>query len=294
MESNNNVEEALNRFKVGKTPLLSIEAQEFGLESIIVKDESVNHFGTFKDRKSREAAEYAYNSGVSYVMAITSGNYGLSLSNFLNLVGIGTILFVQDGLNDLIVPRLREKATLIPVDLEEEELTTEKLESIAGNYVNLSGKKVINATNFYGDAYLDIFKEIKRELDKDNKKPDYVVLPVGSGELFAVALRYYHLTDIKVIGVTTDNPKTQASMLYAKYRPSLDGVFRHENPERYWLIRANESEIIQAYNWTLTQGINSEHSAAAAFVALERYRGILKPSDTIVVLNTGNGMRNFS
>lgn len=277
--------------EVGNTPLFGINTAS-GLE-VLVKDESRNPFGTFKDRKSRDVAEFAETSGIAYVMAITSGNYGFSLSNFLSDLGIKTILFVQDGVDRQIIERLEQKATVIPVDLEEQELTTEKLESIAESRLNISGSKVINATNFYDDAYLDIFGEIKRELGKQNKEVDYVILPCGSGELFAAALRYYYLSNTKVIAVTTDSPTTKASMLYAKYRPSLDRILAHGYPTRYDLIRANEDEILRAYDWA-KERINCEPSSAAAFAAFERYKGIFKPFDTIVVLNTGNGLKNFS
>lgn len=287
-----NIQEILNRFNVGNTPLLRIEASKFGLD-ILVKDESPNPFGTFKDRKAIEVAEHAYNSGTDYVMAITSGNYGFSLAEFLHSIGIGTILFVDHDINESVANALKQKATVIPVDLEEEELTTEKLETIASNSIDLSGSKVINATNFYDDSYFGIFKEIKGELDRD-KKLDYLILPCGSGELFAAALRYYHLSDTKVIAVTTDHRETKASMLYAKYKPSMRGVQKHENPEKYDLIKATESEITQAHKWTRTHNINSEPSAAAVLVALEKYKPLFKPSDTVVVINTGNGVNNFA
>ena len=278
-------------FEVGNTPLLTINTAS-GLE-VLIKDESKNPFGTFKDRKSREVAEFAKSADIDYVMAITSGNYGFSLSNFLSAVGIKTILFVPYGIDRQIIERLEQKAIVIEVDLEEQELTTEKLESIARDRLNLAGSKTINATNFYDDVYLDISREIKRELDKQGRGVDYVVLPCGSGELFAAALRYYHLSNTKVIAVTTDNPNTKASMLYARHRPPLDRIVSHGNPTRYGLIRANEDEILRAYEWAKGR-INCEPSSAAAFAAFERYKGIFKPSDTIVVLNTGNGMRNFS
>ncbi len=277
--------------EVGNTPLFRINTTS-GLE-VLVKDESHNPFGTFKDRKSRDVAEFAKTTGIEYVMAITSGNYGLSLSNFLSAMGINAILFVHYSTDRKIIERLEEKAIVIPVDLEEQELTTEKLESIAAERINLARNKVINATNFYDDAYLNIFREIKRELNKRDKEADYVVLPCGSGELFAAALRYYYLSNTEVIAVTTDNPNTKASMLYARYRPSLDRVLSHGNPTRYDLIRVNEDEIFGAYGWA-KERINCEPSSAAAFVAFERYKGIFKPSDTITVLNTGNGLKNFS
>lgn len=276
--------------EVGNTPLFGINIAD-GLE-VLVKDESQNPFGTFKDRKSKEVAEFAKSAGIDYVMAITSGNYGFSLSNFLSDLGINTILFVHYGIDRQVLELLEQKAIVILIDLEEQELTTEKLESIASSKSKLAGNKVINATNFYDDAYLDIFREIKRELSKQNKEADYVILPCGSGELFAAALRYYYLSNTKVIAVTTDNPNTKASMLYAKYRPSLDKILSRGDPARYDLIRANEDEILRAYDWA-KERINCEPSSAAAFAAFERYKGIFKPSDTIVVLNTGNGLKNF-
>ncbi|MBI2101681.1 PLP-dependent lyase/thiolase [Candidatus Woesearchaeota archaeon] len=280
--------EALSKFKVGKTPLVELDGSELGLESILVKDESRNTFGTFKGRKAKDVAQYAYDAGIDYVMAITSGNYGYSLSNFLDSVGVQTLLYVPENINPAIASRLGEKAKVIPADLESGELTTERMKSIAAT-LGFEGKG-INATNFYDDAYLDIFTEIKRELDKNGKKPDYIALPIGSGELFAAALRYYHLSNTKIIGVTTDFRSTIAAMLYAKYRPIMEVILKHGNPQKYEIIKASETEINNAYQKCKT-GVNMEPSAAAAFVALQRHN--FKPSDVVVAVNTGNGMENF-
>lgn len=281
--------EALEQFKIGNTPLVEIEVEDFGLERILVKDESKNPFGTVKDRKSKHVATQVHASGADYVMAITSGNYGYSLSHFLEAAGVRTLLFVPPNICSTIAERLRERATVIPVDLEAELLTTERMKEIASPVVNLSKAKVIDATNFYDDAYLEIFKEIK--MQSGGRKVDYLIVPLGSAELFAAALRYYHLSDTKVIGVTTDFRGTIAKMLYAKHRPIMEEIIRHGNPARYDIIKASEHEIKHAHNWANSHGINSEHSASAAFVALQRYN--FRRSDTVFVVNTGNGLKNF-
>ena len=279
----NELAEALDRFQVGDTPLLEVGASDFGLESVLVKDESQNQFGTFKDRKSREVALYADHAGARIVLAMTSGNYGYSLPRFLELAGIRSLLFVSDNLDPVIVNKLREKARVTHEDLEKKELD---LDSRA------SGSSVqINATNFFDDAYLGIFREIKMGLRKQNKNPDYVVVPLGSGELFAAALRYYYLSGTKVIGVTTDFRGTAAKMLYAKYRPIMKKIMQHANRDKFHVINATEPEIKQAYEWAQRKKISAEPSAAAAFVALQRHN--FRPGEEVVFVNTGDGRKNF-
>jgi len=282
---------ALERFNVGSTPLIEFDGREYGLEKIFVKDESKNHFGTFKDRKALYIANLAYRKNIWDMQAISSGNFGFSLANFGNAVGIRTSLIVPHNLESRIYDALEKVAVLIGVNLDEEFLTDEKMLEIGSEKVDLGGRKVLQATNFYDDAYFSIFREIDESLQAGRKKPEYVIVPGGGFELAAAACRYYLDSGTKVLVASTDNSDTQATMLYAKYRPMLDFMKESIPPNKYEIIWADEREISAAGNWAKQKGINSEPSAAAAFAALQRYS--FKPSDVVVVVNTGNGTKNF-
>lgn len=275
------------------TPLVEVRGSEMGipcLDTLLIKDESKQLYGTFKDRKSREALTRATQMGARGVMAITSGNYGYSLSQYLQGSGIECILFVAETIPQEIVHKLHENAKVISLDLEHGLLRQEMMKEIAERTPEFRGARLIDATNNYDEAYLEIFKEIERSLEMVGKKADYVIVPVGSGELLSAALRYYHLEETRVIGVTTDDPRTDARMLYAKYRPMMDRVIALEDPKKYQIIFAPEAQIGDVQS-RLRGVVNCEPSAAAAFVAL--YHRKFLPQETVVVVNTGDGRKNF-
>lgn len=69
--------------KSGNTPLVKTDElpQEFGF-AILIKDESKNPFGTFKDRRSEIIIKKAEDEQVDTLVLITSGNAGYSLGRF--------------------------------------------------------------------------------------------------------------------------------------------------------------------------------------------------------------------
>ena len=310
-------EKAIEQFKVGNTPLIEVSGNEFGLERILIKDESKNHFGTFKDRKSLHVAELVYPYFERYVLAITSGNYGYSLSHFLNELDGNTILIVAEGLDEKKAGILREKSRLVPLNLDAKFYTSYELIQHVEDNLGLRGAEIIDASNFVISPYDSIFYELDRELIARNEKLDYLLVPLGCGELFLAALMHYrnprHYRELikgkkKIIGVTTNNPNSIAEMLYAKYRPVFylgndneslekqlrwirESISRGKNKVEFRVMEANEDEIKRAYEFCQSRDLGAEESASTAFVPLLRYR--FKPTDTIIVINTGDGRKNL-
>jgi threonine synthase len=65
----------------GNTPLLKNRelCNRFKLNNLLVKDESKNPFGTFKDRRSELIIKKTIEEHVNKLVLITSGNAGYSL-----------------------------------------------------------------------------------------------------------------------------------------------------------------------------------------------------------------------
>src|SRR3989344_1323929 len=105
----------LDMAKSGSTPLIRIEklCRKFNLPNLYIKDESKNPNGTFKDRKSKAIVKQASRKGIKFLMAITTGNFGYSLSKFAKQAGIKTILFVPKNLEHKMLKTLEKNAIVI-------------------------------------------------------------------------------------------------------------------------------------------------------------------------------------
>ena len=275
---------------VGNTPLIRIKAlcKKFNLPNLYIKDESKNPTGTFKDRKSKAIVGQAYRKRIKFLMAITTGNFGCSLSKFAKQAGIKTILFVPKNLKHKMLKTLEKNAILIKVDLEKEILTTAMMKKIAERHIANNLVKTLNATNIYSDFYDNLFKEIDGQLKF--KAISHIIIPIGSGELFASAIRHYHGKKTQIIGVAAKSRKTIATMIYCKYRPVIDNIRKTRKYKNYRIVYLPENQIKKIYNFMKSK-ISCEPSAAAAFAVLE----ILKfnPDGRVLVINTGNGLKNF-
>lgn len=53
----------------------------------------------------------------------------------------------------------------------------------------------------------------------------------------------------------------------------------------------SEHELRHAHHFAANHNVNSEPSASSVFAALQRYN--FKSTDNVVIINTGNGLRNF-
>ena len=94
-----------------------------------------------------------------------------------------------------------------------------------------------------------------------------------------------------MIGVAAKSGKTIATMIYCKHRPVIDNLRKINKYKNYRIIHLPENQIKKIYN-LMKNIISCEPSSAAGFAALETLK--FNPSDRILVVNTGNGLRNFS
>ncbi len=321
--------QTLRQFTVGNTPLREVDGSTYKIQKLFVKDEcrnqldgSGNPFGTFKDRKARYIAKMLAPTNEFYAAAMTSGNFGYSLAVMLRAIDIKTILLVPTDMDTKKIQVLGRNAIIVPLEFENRFYDSDNFEKIAAKAARVPPECVIDVTNFVISPYDAIFTELDWQLRKRNETLDYLVLVGGGMELFMAGLLHYMNGGAvggkkKIVCVTTDNPDSVAEMLYAKYRPVLfqphDGGFIIEGgkctqEQALWIkeytqgfhgnfrvVSVDDSDILEAYAWyqnvSKDTGSSAEPSAAAAFAGLKRIRP--KPYETVVVINTGDGRKNF-
>lgn len=280
--------------RVGHTPVLSLPelSNYFNIKHLWVKDESVNPFGTHKDRKSvtvvRQAMRAAAAMRPQAFCILTAGNAGLSLARFASSSAIPVIAFIsEDNLSPILKTELESACErVVCLDLDGHEWNSRELCDIAGATL---GRRVFDVTNGVIDPYSDIVREIC--LLNPERQPDVIVLPVGCGELFLGVERGLkrHGLSARLVGVTT-REQSIADKLYARWRPHGNHVteLTVNGSPHHLLNLKDESLLLDTYNWLrLTNLVKCEPSSAAAFTALFKIKSQLKPDEKVMVINTG-------
>ncbi len=279
---------------VGYTPVISLPelSNYFKIKHLWVKDESVNPFGTHKDRKSmtvvRKAMRLAAAMRPEAFCILTAGNAGLSLARFASASSIPVIAFISEGGISPIQKTELEFACerVVCLDLNGHEWNSRELCDIAEATL---GRRVLDVTNGVIDPYSDIVREIC--LLNPERQPDVIVMPVGCGELFLGVVRGLkrHGLRARLVGVTT-REQSIADKLYARWRPHGNHVTELTlNGSPHHLLNLNdESLLLDTYNWlSHTNLVKCEPSSAAAFTALFNIKSQIKPDEKVMVINTG-------
>jgi threonine synthase len=271
------------KYKSGNTPLIKIDSlcERFNLDNILIKDESKNPFGTFKDRISEFIIKKAIDKHIGKLAIITAGNAGYSLSKFAEGTNIKVVCLIDKSFRNSTKKKLQEVTyKLIEVDLSKNILKPEQVISLARE----NDEEVIwDVTNGYHEVYESIIQEIKKE------NPDYVIIPVGSGEglvgLYSGINKYKLKT--KLIGVGVKQKwYSYADKLWTPWTPyksKIEAIVK----EGHQYIELDEDEIKRTYEG-FKGAIDCEPSSAVVFAALSKIK--FNKKDKIILINTGKGI----
>ena len=248
-------------YKAGDTPLVKYKKLEvlFKVPNLLVKDESKNPFGTFKDRRNELVINRAKDEFVDKLVLITSGNTGYSLARFAEGTNIKVVCIVDKTLNYTIIDKLEKFSyKVIKVDLSKKIFKPEEVIAIARE----SDEEVIwDVTNGFHQAYHSIIQEIKAE------RPDWLVVPLGSGEafvgLYEGSKRYKLKT--KLVGVGVKGPSI-ADKLYTPWTPYKSKI-KAILKEGHQYIQLSEEQIKDAYE-KVRNIISVEPSSSIVFGVL--------------------------
>jgi threonine dehydratase len=132
-------------------------------------------------------------------------------------------------------------------------------------------------------GYIKIIEEIK------DKKPDFIVVPVGSGETFCglyEGIKKFKLKT-KLIGVGVKAKwHSFADKLYTPWTP-YERKMKAIQKEGHKIIRLNEKEVKQMWK-EFKDIIDCEPSAAVVFAVFSKFK--FKKEDKIILINSGKGL----
>ncbi|MDY7080510.1 MAG: threonine synthase [Chloroflexota bacterium] len=320
---------------VGWTPLYPAPrlAAELGLKNLLVKDDSRQPTGSFKDRASAIAVIKTRELGYEMVTTASTGNAAAALSGLCSAVGQPNVIFVpKTAPQAKIAQLLAYGSTVMLVDGTYDqafELCLKAAQEFgwynrntAYNPYMSEGKKTV--------AY-EICEQLgRRELGigelGDWESPDVVVVPVGDGCIIGgVHKGFKDLLELdwieqmpRLIGVQA----TGSSPLVDAWERGLEG-WEMEPVEAHSIadsivaglprdrikalravretggayVRVDDEKILAAIP-ALAQGcgVFAEPAAAAAYAGLVKAvkQGLVGAEERIVVLSTGSGLKDVA
>jgi cysteine synthase/SAM-dependent methyltransferase len=270
---------ALKLYKADGTPLVRYKelGTLFNIPNLLVKDESKNPFGTFKDRRSELVIDRAKDY-VDKLVLITSGNAGYSLARFAEGTNI-KVVCVVDKISHTTRNKLEKFSyKVIDLDLSKKIFGPEEVIAMARE----SDEEVIwDVTNGFHQAFQSIVREIKTE------RPDWLIVPLGSGETFVGlygGLKRFRLKT-KLVGVGVKGPSI-ADKLYTPWTPykrKIEAILK----EGHQYIQLSEEQIKDAYE-KVRHIISCEPSSSVVFGALPKLG--IDSKDKVIVVNSGKGL----
>jgi threonine synthase len=282
----------IEKYKIGDTPLIRRKKLEelCGIPNFLIKDESKNQFGTFKDRRNKLVIEKAIEEHVDKLALITSGNAGYSLARLAEGTDIKVVCIVDRTIDVNIKNHLLKHAyNVVEVDLSQKIFQPEDIMERARETRN---EVIWDVTNGYHMAFHALVGEIESE------DPDFLISPLGSGEAYVGLYEglKVHGMRTKLIGVGVHGLRNNrlelhkgpsvADKLYTPWTPykkRIEAILQ----EGHLYSHCSDEQISSTYR-KIRRVISCEPSSAAVFAALPEMN--IDKSRKVVAVNSGKGV----
>lgn len=271
---------------IGETALIELRElkKQLKIRAAFVKDESLNPFGTIKDRRNYYILQEANRLKVDKLVLITSGNNGYSLAQLAKKSPIKIVCIVSRDLSPAIKHVLKQIAyQVIELNLNHKIMRPEELIAFAREKED---EVIWEVTNGYEENYYYVVEEIHRVIE-----PTYIVVPVGSGGIYLGIIQAIERKKMKtkVIGIGVQNTiHSFADKLSTPWTPYTKALEFYQKAG-HKIYRLTEPEVKETY--TRFQNIIAcEPSSAVVFAAPEK--NSLRRSDVVVFLNSGKTVIN--
>ena len=306
--------------RVGWTPLYKAErlASEIGVKTLFVKDEGVNPTASMKDRASAIATTRAHAAGKRIVACASTGNAASSLAGSAASIGLRSCIFVpRRAPRGKLMQLLIYGATVVSVEGSYHDAFSLSAEAIkkwgwynrnaAINPFLIEGKKTVS---------FEICEQLNWEI------PDWVVVAVGDGCTIGGVYKGFH--DFysaglipcvpKILGVQAAGcqPLVKAFFANMPFEPAEENTIADSiavgvprNPVKALnavklshgtMIAVSDEDILQAMPLLgRTTGVFTEPAGAASLAGLSAAlkEGYIDPGESIVVISTGNGLKDI-
>ncbi len=308
----------------GYTPVFGIQrlAQKLSMRSVWVKDESRNPTASFKDRASAIVVARAREIGAEVVVTASTGNAGAALAGMSAAIGQKAVIFApRTAPPAKIAQLLIYGATVYLVDGSYDDAfdLTIQASNEFGWYCRNTGYNPFTAEGKKTAAF-EIW-EWMRTMKPDGHQALTIFVPVGDGNIISgIHKGFKDLQQLgwlehmpRIFGVQAEGSAAIANAFNAGNENIIpvsaqtiadsisvdlprDGVravrAAHETGGGYVIVK--DSEIITAIAELGSVGIFAEPAGAAAYAGFVKAvtLGIIHRDDPILVINTGNGLKD--
>lgn len=302
---------------VGDTPLWAPAnlRSELNLPGLYIKDDGANPTNSLKDRASYLVSAFAAQHGVKEIVLASTGNAGSSMAGVGAAAGQRITLFLPRAAPKAkLVQALQYGARVLRVEGSYDD-AYDLSSAYSAKHGGMSRNTAYNPMTLEGKktAALEIFQQLGRT-------PDVVFVATGDGCILSGL--YKGFSDLKKLGLADRIPalvSVQAEGSDALHRAwkgegwragpsqtvadsiSVDvprnGLHALEKLKEHGgrVMTVSDEEIIAAQaRLSRTSGLFTEPAGAAAMAGLLKAAPEMDPESTIVVLATGNGLKDVS
>ena len=311
-------EEFFPSMPVGNTPLWNPKnlRNQFGFKNLYFKDDSSNPTSSFKDRASYLVSAFAKKHGINEIVLASTGNAGSSMAGVGAAQGQQITIFLpkaappakliqaqQYGANVILVDGNYDLA--FDFSLEYSKTKGGMNRNTAYNPMTIEGKKTVS---------LEVYKQL------GHRAPDYVFVSTGDGCILAGVYKGYK--DLLKMGLISKVP-----VIYSVQSTGSDALLRAFNSptgeftniptatvadsicvdvprngrHALKLLKqfggkvvavADESIIKAQKDLSSSTGLITEPAGATAYAGFLAVKDQLPKDATIVVMTTGNGLKD--
>ena len=307
----------------GNTPLLKAPKylQEFtGISNLLLKNETQNPTGSFKDRGSLTCIFMAKELGEKVTATISTGNMGHSISAYGAKAGIKVIVFIPEFVpKEKIIPMAIHGATIIKVIAPDYSEMKKKILELAKelNLRIVSGNGPIRVEGYKLTAF-EMFEQM------EGKVPDYIAVPTSAcGHIRGLFKGYRELKEAGLIkqlpkmiivqaknnspivsaikqgkkniipftnfhtiaeAITSGNPMGGDEIIYKAYQYG-------------WLAEdVTEDEILESQRELAKAGFFVEPSSATSLYAVKKLKqaGKIHSEESVILMLTGSGLKDMN
>jgi threonine synthase len=304
----------------GFTPLRRADrlAGRLGLETLWIKDDSVNPSNSFKDRVVSVAITMARAFGFEAISCASTGNLANATAAAAAKVGMPCYVFVPEDLERakiLATEAYGAKVVAVKGNYDDvNRLCSEVADALPWAFVN------VNMRPYYAEGSKSLGFEVAEQLGW--RLPDHVVVPIASGALMTKVHRAFR--ELAAIGAVADRPYrisgAQAEGCSPVARAFAEGADEVHpvkpntiakslaigNPAdgRYAIETARstggvvdactEAEVLEGVRLLAeTEGVFTETAGGVTIAVLRRLAesGVVRGEEETVALVTGNGYK---
>ncbi|MFX1424841.1 MAG: pyridoxal-phosphate dependent enzyme [Promethearchaeota archaeon] len=290
--------------------------EKLGLKFLYFKDETQNPTNSFKDRAAALLVSHARSWDYKKIICASNGNQGASLAAYTSVEGMGCLNIIPKIID------VGKKAQMIAYNSELEVIGETVDEAIESLVLRKDVKDFYQGTPDLNPLTLEAQKTIAYEIVKQVEDPNWILIPMGSGELLVSLWKgFYELLNAniikkfpKLVGVQSQllspivneffekkevkqNIEIQKSLalgILVKKPIYKDLAIRCIKKSGGTVLSIPEDNILNSIDKLIRyEGIFAEPASALTVAALQllNQKNIFRINDKIVCIITGSGLK---